>query len=237
MSNWFIVTSACNVDYGVYSLEEKFHQTCLTIESIRKYCPGAKIVIIEASPTSLPDDKKYFLHWASDVYIELAGDPKIMSMHKELNTFAIKSPSEAYITGMFLSRQNFIKENDRVFKISGRYVLTDNFDLSQHQEKGKFVFKTKTPCTVYYDVNTKEDLEPVAEFQYKTRLYSFCGSLIPHYAEKCSKMLEFFYEYYDGRFTDLEHVMYRFMEHSLVKEIDMIGVRGSMVDREGTVDE
>jgi hypothetical protein len=31
--------------------------------------------------------------------------------------------------------------------------------------------------------------------------------------------------------------MYKFMDHDLVKEIDMIGVRGSMVDREGTVDE
>lgn len=237
MSNWFIITSACNVDYGVYSLDDKFHQTCLTIESIRKYCPDSKIVILEASPTSLPDYKRNFLHWASDVYIELAGDPKIMLMHKTLNTFAIKSPSEVYIMGLFLKKQNFLQENDRIFKISGRYVLTENFDLSQHQDKGKFTFKTKEKCTVYYDVNTKENLPPVAEYQYKTRLYSFCGSLVPHYAKKCDEMLEFFHEYYDGRFTDLEHVMYKFLDHDLVKEIDMIGLRGSMVDRTGTVDE
>lgn len=237
MSNWFIVTSACNVDYGVYSLEEKFHQTCLTLDSIRQYCPDSKIVLLEASPTSLPDSKRGFLHWASDVYIDLAGDSKIMAMHNNLNTFAIKSPSETYITGLFLQRQDFLKETDRVFKLSGRYVLTDKFDVTQHQNKGKFTFKTKEKCTVYYDVNTKENLEPVSEYQYKTRLYSFCGSLIPYFGKVCYDMLEFFHEYYDGRFTDLEHVMYRFMNHDLVKEVDTIGVKGSMVDREGTVEE
>lgn len=237
MSNWFIVTSASNVDYGVYSLEEKFHQTCLTIDSIRQYCPDSKIVILEASPFSLSNDKRDFLHWASDVYVDFAGDPKVMAMHNSLLTFAIKSPSESYILKTFLERQKFLKDTDRVFKISGRYVLTEKFDLSRHQEKGKFVIKSKEKATVYYDVNSKQNLEPVAEYQYKTRLYSFCGSLVPYYAETCGKMLEFFHEYYDGRFTDLEHVMYKFMDHSLVKEVETIGVCGSMVDRKGMVDE
>lgn len=237
MSNWFIITSACNVDYGIYSLEQKFHQTCLTIDSIRKYCSNAKVIVLEASPISLPLEKRNFLHWASDLYIEMAGDPKIMRMHKELLTFAIKSPSECYIMGSFLQRQNFLNENDRVFKISGRYCLTEDFDIQKHNEHGKFVFKEKEKSVTYYDVETKENIEPVSEYQYKTRLYSFCGSLIPYYKDKCFEMLNFFHDYYDGKFTDIEHVMYKFLDHSLVTEIDTIGVAGCMVDRKGIIKE
>lgn len=237
MANWFIVTSACNVDYGVFSLEEKFHQTCLTIDSIRKHCPDSKIVILEASPNSLPNHRRSFLHWASDLYIDFAGEPKIMTMHQSLNTFAIKSPSEAYITGLFLENQNFLKEDDRIFKISGRYFLTEEFDIKQHQEKGKFVFKTKEEKTLYYDERTQKNYESVSDYQYKTRLYSFCGSLIPYFSNKCFDMLNFFHEYYNGKFTDLEHVMYKFIDNDLVKEIEKVGVGGPMVDRVGVIKE
>lgn len=237
MSNWFIITSACNVDYGIYSLEQKFHQTCLTIDSIRKYCPDNKIIILEASPISLPNNKRNFLHWAADVYVDMSADEKIQWMHKELNTFAIKSPSEVYILGSFLEAQNFIKETDRVFKISGRYILTDKFDLTKHQEKNKYTFKTKEQSVTYYKEGTQEEYPKYTDYQYKTRLYSFCGSLIPYHSNKCLEMFEFFTQIYGKTFTDLEHAMYKFLDHNLVTEIETIGLAGYMVDREGRIEE
>lgn len=233
MTNWFLVTSAMNVDYGIFSLQEKYEQTCITIDSIRKYCPEAKIILLESSPQKLPDYRMDHLREITDMYIDFSGDDIIQSMHKTLLVGAIKSLSEAYIVGSFLSMQNLVKEKDRVFKISGRYFLTDDFDLRFHEnQKEKIVFLTKKPYTQYHGVESGKDIETISPFQYSTRLYSFCGSLTKYFANKCFNIFTFFQEKYGVDFySDLEHAMYRFTNHDLVVEINPIGVSGYAADR------
>lgn len=234
MTNWFLITSAMNVDYGIYSLQDKYEQTCLTVSSIRKYCSDAKIVLLEASPSRISDDRLNHLREITDMYIDFSDDPVIHSMHNSLHVGAVKSPGEAYILGSFLSVQNFIKVDDRVFKISGRYFLNDDFNLSFHEEqKGKMVFLTKEPYTQYYSVESGKQMDPIAPFQYKTRLYSFCGSLSKYFAEKCFTILSFFKKEYGVDFySDLEHAMYRFTNHDSVVEVNPIGVSGYAADRD-----
>lgn len=234
MSNWFLVTSAINVDYGVYTIQQKFEQTCKTIESIHKYCPGAKIVLLEGSPQSPEKSIHDYLIENVNFYMDFSNDEAIQAMHKELQIFAIKSPSEAYMIGSFLQTQNFIKENDRVFKLSGRYMLDENFDKSFHEEqKRKFVFLSKTPYTQYYSVDSGINLDPISPFQYKTRLYSFSGDLSRYFSGVCFEIFKFFQkEYGVNFFSDLEHAMYRFLNHDLVIERDVIGVTGYYADRD-----
>lgn len=233
MNNWFLITSAINVDYGVFSFQEKYEQTCLTIDSIKKYCPDAKIILLEASPQKIPNEQMKVLRKMTDMYIDFSGDSTVQSMHKTLNVGAIKSPCESYILGSFLSHQNFIKENDRVFKISGRYFLNEKFDLNFHKkQKEKIVFLKKEIYTQYYSVETGIKMEPISPFQYKTRLYSFCGSLTEYFSKKCFSIFSFFAEKYGINFySDLEHAMYRFTNHDLVVEVENIGVSGFAADR------
>lgn len=234
MSNWFLVTSAINVDYGIYTLQQKFDQTCETIESIRKYCSDAVIVLLEASPKKVEKEHYDHLRKITDMYIDFSVDPVIQSMHNSLNIFAIKSPGEAYILGSFLSAQNFIKDTDRVFKISGRYLLDENFDVEFHtKQSGKIVFLKKEPYTQYYSVESNKKMDPIAPYQYKTRLYSFCGSLTKYFAEKYFHILRFFQQNYGvDFFSDIEHAMYRFTNHELVVETNVIGVTGYSADRD-----
>lgn len=234
MSNWFLVTSAINVDYGIYSLQQKFEQTCETVESIRKYCSDAIIVLLEASPEKIKEEHYEHLRKITDMYIDFSGDKVIQRMHDNLNIFAIKSPSEAYILGRFLSVQNFIKDTDRVFKISGRYMLNENFDKEFHERQSKkIVFLKKEPFTQYFSADTKKKMSPIAPYQYKTRLYSFCGSLTGYFAEKYFVILKFFKENYGiDFFSDIEHAMYKFTNHKLVVETDVIGVTGYSADRD-----
>jgi hypothetical protein len=234
MSNWFLITSAINVDYGIYTLQQKFEQTCETIESIRKYCSDAKIILLEGSPKKPEENVYNHLREITDMYIDFSNDVVVQSMHRDLNTFAIKSPGEAYILGSFLSAQNFIKETDRVFKISGRYMLDENFDREFHEsQKVKIVFLKKEPYTQYYSVESGTKMEPIAPFQYKTRLYSFCGSLSKYFTQVCFDTLNFFCKNYGvDFFSDIEHAMYRFVNHDLVVETDVIGVTGYSADRD-----
>ena len=60
----FIINSALNVtQLSVFSNEQRFKQTCETIESIEKYCPNSVKVIFDASPH--PVDEKYLAELTS----------------------------------------------------------------------------------------------------------------------------------------------------------------------------
>jgi hypothetical protein len=238
MANWFLITSAFNVAYGSYNTNERFEQTKKTIESIRQFCNDTKIVLLEASPNPITQEQLEYLKQTCDIIVDHSSDKKIQAMHKGLHIHAVKSPSEIYIILKFLKQQNVIKDADRVFKISGRYYLNSQFDPIIHMSAiGKFVFGTKFPGIQYYDVDTHEKYEKLCEWQYKTRLYSFCGSLVPYYTKKCEEMLDFFHDIYGKEYTDLEHVTYKFLGEDNVIEVNKIGVSGWFADREQLVKE
>ena len=62
MSDWFIVTSACNVNYGIFDTDQRFNQTIDTINSIKYFCPNSKIILLEASPITLSKEKQDILN-------------------------------------------------------------------------------------------------------------------------------------------------------------------------------
>lgn len=238
MSDWFIVTSACNVQYGIFDIEERFNQTIETLKSIKQHIPDSKIVLLESSPMTLSQEKQLLFSSYTDLYVDYSNDDLIQTFHKTLNLSFLKSISETYIVGSFLETQNIFTDQDRIFKLSGRYVLSDKFNRADHNKVGKYVFKNKQPFVSYYYPDSKLIINPVSLFQYKTRLYSLCGSLIGSYIYVCKEMFSFFNECYQKKvFTDIEHVLYKFMNHSLVEEIPVLGIKGMMVDRDGVFEE
>lgn len=232
MSNWFIVTSACNVDYGIFDRDQRYLQTVQTIESIKRFCPYSKIVLLEASPESLSQENKNNIKKFIDYFVDYSTDPLILQLHQQLSIPFLKSVSEAYIVGSFLQYQTFISSKDRIFKMSGRYCLNNLFKEEEHNKQGKYVFKQKQTAVQYFDPNSNKILETVSAFQYKTRLYSFCGSLIEYHSHICMQIFKFFYECFSkNHFTDIEHLMYKFLNHELVEEIHTLGIEGLMIDR------
>jgi len=129
-----------------------------------------------------------------------------------------------------------MNDNDRVFKISGRYRLSDKFNIELHNTD-KAVFGPKFKSCMYFDQQTGKNYEPLTEWQYRTRLYSFPGSMIPYMKNKYYDMINFFWELYKTSFSDIEHVMYKFMDHDKVLEIDKIGLTGIFAERDQLVDE
>jgi hypothetical protein len=123
---------------SVFSRDERFEQTKDTIKSIRKYCPEAKIFIIECSNYETNKEQLDYLKENSDYFVNI-WDNK--DLHKYI--FSISKTLGASI--MYISLFNLIIENkllfDNYFFMSGRYYLTDKFDFNLYKNTEIIQFK------------------------------------------------------------------------------------------------
>ncbi len=137
----FIITSVIKPSHkqlsysnvrSLYSPEQRFIQTKVTISSIRKSIPGAYILLIEGGLKNpyLPEfvnlvDK--YIYCGSNKLVRAAVDSK----YKGLGEVVLLLFSRLYINRKF----------DLYFKISGRYYLNDNFRLSTWYFRDKIMGK------------------------------------------------------------------------------------------------
>lgn len=228
MNNWFLITSSINVQHGVFDEQKRFQQTLVTIASIRKRCENSKIVLIEGAPNSLTPEQLKVFENTCDIVMDLSNTEFIQFAHRTQDIETLKHPGELYLLGSFMSQQNMISENDRVYKISGRYYLNSNFNFHLHTAaKNKIVMGHKKKSYGYYDIKSGEQMPAITDYNYKTRLYSFCGSLADYMKNKYQEMFDFILPFYDtGGFTDIEHIMYKFLDHDKVIEMEPLGVSG-----------
>lgn len=228
MNNWFLITSAINVQHGVFDEQKRFQQTLVTIASIRKYCKNSKIILIEGSPNVLTAEQINVFENTCDIVMDLSQDQLIQFAHQTQDIETLKHPCELYLLGSFMKNQNVIQENDRVYKISGRYYLNSKFNSDLHiASKGKIIMGHKKKSYAYYDIKTGDQMPAITDYNYKTRLYSFCGSLSEYMKNKYQEMFDFILPFYDtGGFTDVEHMMYKFLDHDKVIEMEPLGVSG-----------
>ena len=236
MANWFCVNSAVNISSGIFDSNKRFEQTLDTAESIRKYCPDPIICLVDGSPIPFTDEQRTKLKEVYDHVLEFSDDPMIKFMHTRYNIQQLKSPCDFYLTEQFLIQMP-IKETDRVFRITGRYKLSEKFNIEQHKVD-KLVIAPKGKSCLYFDRQTGKNYEPITEYQYiRARLYSFPGTMIPYMRDKYNQMSQFFWELYKTSFSDLEHVLYKFIDPEMVMEVPTIGVTGVFAERDQLVDE
>ena len=132
MDNIILITSIVNtpnkpLSYtntrSVFSRNERFEQTKLTIQSIKAKIPNHKILLVECSDFN--EEEKLYFEKECDYILNLW--PK-----KELH-IDIFGISKALGEGTLISQSfRYIKENNicynNLIKISGRYWLNDKFD-------------------------------------------------------------------------------------------------------------
>lgn len=108
---------------SVYTPEERFAQTKKTIESIRKKIPNSKILMVECSDLDI--EKYTYLNSKCDYFINLIND-KVDACHS-----ISKSLGEGTMT---IAAFEFIKniEYEQLFKLSGRYWLSDDFNYDNY---------------------------------------------------------------------------------------------------------
>jgi hypothetical protein len=245
--NIFIITSALQVDGpGINNLETRIYQTVSTVNSIKANVQNAEIWILDASQTILgqsiydlfPKDINFFK--LNSLYQEeiakIKKDAKLIS-----NEFAslyrtadgkssisdvvfnayIKSKTESFMLNKFFEHVD-ISSINRIYKISGRYLISDNFDQSFHNDAiDKAVFKKKMIASPHITE---------LEYQHMCMFWSIDTSIFEDFKKVLIEVEQWIDDSYINRkqVVDLEHAFYKFLtsKNIGINEIETLGVMG-----------
>ena len=208
----FIITSVINfskkkLSYSkvrsVYSPEEREQQTLQTINSIREKVPGASIVLVEMGLRKNIDSAVIN---AADRFIYVGNNWLVKwscsSNHKGLGeAMGLLIASSRIKTGAVL-----------YFKISGRYLLNNEFKLDG--------WDNRHYCFKKYGNNIS------------TRLYSFGPSVFLHWKKVLCKSIPSLYKGYS-----IEEIMPRFIPAGSITEIPVLGVSGFIAPNAESISE
>jgi hypothetical protein len=222
----FIVTSAINSKFGVFSPEERLEQTLDTITSIKSKTPTAKIVIMECCGTPLSEEQAKQLQSAGDYFIDYSNDPDVQAMYDNDNWDVVKNGTEIMCFGNALVELDEAGEFagvDRIHKMSGRYILNDLFDpdtYEQSENLDKIIIGPKYQSQFPIEITT-------VPLQYMARLWSWPTTRIEEVIQVYRDSFVFFAERLAaGGYVDIEHVLYKFLNPDHVTEIANLGVEG-----------
>ena len=186
-------------------------------------------MIVEVGPRALEPAQQRKLLEQCFAVLDLTNDSTVHQIHDcggDQSYGWVKTPGEIYALATFLQSQDFVTPQDRVFKISGRYQLTAGFDLQQHQCPGKLVMAQRTAAVQYIDPQGAKH-PMISQYQYPTRLYSFCGSMIPVMSEIYVRMFNRVIQHYGiMEFVDVEHMMFAECQNLGPVELSCMGVAG-----------
>lgn len=219
--NFILFTSALKAQIGVVNFEKRCEQTIESLKSIRKHFPNDIILFTDGSPVQVENEPimqeiaKYvngIVCWDQD------GD---------LQNLASQGQKSAMETVMIFKMLIALKQNPelmkmmhgvkRIWKISSRTNLHDNFDLKEHDHYGKYVFKKRITSWL-----PKERQEAITDNLLITRLYSFCPSLLDNYFGVLQNVFQDVIKYQ----IDTEHAHYKNIDKKYLIELDTIKCEG-----------
>jgi hypothetical protein len=241
--NLFLVTSAISTNYGKTSMYDRLKETIDTCISIRHYAPNSKIILVEGGKP-LPKEIKDQLFIFDEVFDfsshNIMQKAQSDSQLKVDNVgHSVKSVCEAYLLKEALK---LIKDPyDRIFKLSGRYRLTERFNIQDHMHKDKFIFLTKAETQKTELINdkgssmaTKSSID-FSPWRYETTFYSFDNPM------KAQMIFDYIFNaivevYSEGSYIDIETATYLTINKDDVIEVPVIGLTGTLGMYDGRID-
>ncbi len=237
MSNVVLVTSAVYTNYGIYDTKQRIQQTLDTVKSARKYIPDCTIILIDNSTTAIAQDDSAELNElidSVDYYIDNSDDKDIQHFHNNITNYDIgKNSMEcigmykalSYIASSDIEMMNAIVDSTRIFKLSGRYQVTDKFDITKFDNDAtvdKYVFKKAQPSWI-----AEADTGVTTLLQ--TRLWSFTPSLFADTIKLFQSILQNMFDTINlGKYIDVEHSMAKFIPADKLVELDTVGLKGNI---------
>jgi len=228
--------------FSAYDEEQRFEQTLETIECIRKKVPESYVVLFECSSRSIDEKQKDILKEKCDLFLEFYNEPVIQQIYEnlekgpELITYG-KSLLETrgLLNALYTIKQhNLFSDSQRVFKLTGRYLLNDDFNIQDYESKfleGKYIIKRLEYLPQETENYDEKELENVYAYLYGARgmmitgLWSFDRMLFNEAVnslEKTFKYMEKMIQYTAG--TDVEHSLYRFINNNNIISIPNLGL-------------
>jgi hypothetical protein len=224
-----LLTSAANAKFSVYSPEERVDQTLKTVESVRKYIPNAFICMTDCSIPGIEGELKNKLVDAVDKFIDLSKDANVNWIAANVShQDTVKNLTELVVVSKFFKlakKHGWFNGYDRVFKVSGRYWLTDRFDITRYEQpdaKGKYVVSKKMLSQFTHDYTGQS-------LQYMLRVYSLDTVLLDDFIMQLDTMSKHMQDRVNNKgYIDIEHLFCKFLPNDLVLEIARTGVAGNI---------
>lgn len=230
----FMVTSAINTKFGVYDTDTRLKQTLETVVSIKKYVPDARIILVECGAIPLTPVQETALEAEVDEIISYNDDEDVKAIFVSDNWDVVKNTTEVMCFKRALEHcleYKLFDGIDRVFKMSGRYRLNDNFDIAQYVMAPESIITTHKHASQFLHQVT------LVEYQYMSRLWSWPANItqriidevydagLNYMAERLSQ----------GGYCDIEHMLYKFLPANLVLEVAKVGLEGNIGPNGATV--
>lgn len=226
MKHCFVVTSAVNSKFGVYKPAERLEQTLQTVSSIRQRVPDAKIILMECAGTALTAEQEAALDQAVDVFVDFTQDEDVQAIYQSNNWDIVKNTTEIMCFARVLEMcrdDNDFDGIDRIHKMSGRYLLNNDFDLGVYEKyPDKIIVGPKNRSQFPFEVTG-------IELQYMARLWSWPIGLLDPVIQVYNNSLSYISQrIQQGGYADIEHVLYKFLPAEHVQEISLLGVEGTI---------
>ena len=220
----FIVTSAVNSKFGIYNSDERLSQTIITLQNIKFRIPDAKIIVMECAGTPMTQKQSDLLEQHSDLFVDFSNDSDVQAIYQSDNWDVVKNSTEIMCFARTLrlcKSDGDLEGYDRIHKMSGRYILNDDFDLDiYNQYPDKIIIGPKHKSQFSYQLTG-------IELQYMARLWSWpaleLDTIIKVYEDSLVYIGQ---RVSQGGYADIEHVLYKFLPTELVQEIPVLGVEG-----------
>ncbi len=129
---------------SIYSVEERYEQTLETIRSVRRHLPGSHLLFVDNSV--LPEAMRENLRGLVETFLNPADDA---DLRQDTDVTPTKALGElAHLRYATQALDGLGLEWSQLFKLCGRYVLSDVFDYSLFNNE-RNQFKVNTPLTKY----------------------------------------------------------------------------------------
>lgn len=227
MKHCFIVTSAVNSRFGMYTPIERLEQTVATVTSIRDHVPDAMIVIMEVTGVPVTPEQTAILASVCDIFLDFTDEEEVRRLyHSTDNWDVVKNGTEIMCFGQaltLLKDDNEFIGVDRIHKMSGRYVINNLFSHTLYeQEADKIIIGRKHTSQFPIEITQQG-------WQYMARLWSWPVALLDEVIGVYTDSFAHFNERVsNGGYTDIEHVLAKFLNPAHVVEVDQVGVEGTI---------
>lgn len=186
LSNYtFFVCSTLNSTYGDLTFEERYEDTVFSLLKIRQKIPNCEILFIDNSNIPINDSWRSGIDSLVSEFYQLPHNlfSLVANIHK------LKSSSEAnmmYEALRILQNPPYCNSK-RIFKISGRYHITDDFDVSEYEKSeydDKYAFVLQEYASTYDNWKTERRVMRV-----ETGLISWSPSLTQEFRDLMGSVL------------------------------------------------
>ncbi len=230
----FLLSSAIHTKHGQFTSKERMDQTLNTLKSIKEKIPDSSIILAESSAKqSVTDDEIKALSKYANIF-NFHNDPQILSIYENSgdNWDIVKNYTELIVFNKLLhylispENHSLVEGIERVFKLSGRYNLTNDFHLEnffKNDYKDYYIFSQRRESQ--FDSKITNGLT----YQYMSRLWSFpCHKMVGVYCRYVLMLEDFIGSLKNSQYRDIEHLLFRYFDGPYVYELPVIGVEGNI---------